>query len=158
MLIHYSIYRKKWLVSRCIKYVKIRWFCVEKVRIEALSGKIFNFNEITKITECTRVPVSRTWNFGTLIAGLHRAIKYPKSKLTSTEVSKIFIRGGTSEILGGTYKIRLRAVSGPGGGSSWNLAFCGPTNVLQRLQNIKCFWTKNPINLSSDFTKSEDHA
>jgi hypothetical protein len=27
-------------------------FCVEKVRIEALTGKIFNFNEITKITEC----------------------------------------------------------------------------------------------------------
>jgi hypothetical protein len=33
-----------------------------------------------------------------------------------------------------------------GGGSSWNLAFCGPNNVLQRLQNIKCFWKKNPIN------------
>ena len=40
----------------------------------------------------------------------------------------------------------LRAVRGPGGGSSWNLAFCGPKNVLQRLQNIKCFWKKNPIN------------
>ena len=26
-------------------HVKIRWFCVEKVRIEALNGKIFNFNE-----------------------------------------------------------------------------------------------------------------
>ena len=43
-------------------------------------------------------------------------------------------------------KIRLRAIRGPGGGSSWNLAFCGPKNVLQRLQNIKCFWKKNPIN------------
>ena len=31
-------------------------------------------------------------------------------------------------------------------GSSWNLAFCGPKNVLQRLQIIKCFWKKNPIN------------
>jgi hypothetical protein len=31
-------------------------------------------------------------------------------------------------------------------GSSWNLAFCGPKNVLQRLQNVKCFWKKNPIN------------
>ena len=31
-------------------------------------------------------------------------------------------------------------------GSSWNLACCGPKNVLQRLQNIKCFWKKNPIN------------
>jgi hypothetical protein len=31
-------------------------------------------------------------------------------------------------------------------GSSWNLAFCGPKNVLPRLQNIKCFWKKNPIN------------
>jgi hypothetical protein len=29
---------------------------------------------------------------------------------------------------------------------TWNLAFCGPKNVLQRLQNIKCFWKKNPIN------------
>jgi hypothetical protein len=28
-----------------------------KIKIEALKGKIFNFNEITKITECTRVPV-----------------------------------------------------------------------------------------------------
>ena len=44
-------------VSKCVKYVKIGWFCVEKVRIEALKGKIFNFNEITKITECTRAPV-----------------------------------------------------------------------------------------------------
>jgi hypothetical protein len=43
-------------------------------------------------------------------------------------------------------KNRLRAVRGPGGGSSWNLAFFGPKNVLQRLQNIKCFWKKNPIN------------
>ena len=43
-------------------------------------------------------------------------------------------------------KIRLRAKRGPGGGSSWNLAFCGPKNVLQRLQNIRCFWKKNPIN------------
>ena len=40
----------------------------------------------------------------------------------------------------------MRAVRGPGGGSSWNLAFCRPKNVLQRLQNIKCFWKKNPIN------------
>jgi hypothetical protein len=30
---------------------------IEKVRIEAQKGKIYNFNEITKITECTRVPV-----------------------------------------------------------------------------------------------------
>jgi hypothetical protein len=43
-------------------------------------------------------------------------------------------------------KIRLRAIRGPGSGSSWNLAFCGPKNVLQRLENIKCFWKKNPIN------------
>ena len=40
----------------------------------------------------------------------------------------------------------LRAIREPGGGSTWNLAFCGPKNVLQRLQNIKCFWKKNPIN------------
>ena len=33
------------VVFICVKYVKIRWFCVEKVRIEALKGKIFNFNE-----------------------------------------------------------------------------------------------------------------
>jgi hypothetical protein len=57
---YYSIYRKKWVVSKCVKYVKIRWFCIEKVRIEALKGKIFNINEITKITECTRVPVEQT--------------------------------------------------------------------------------------------------
>ena len=31
-------------------------------------------------------------------------------------------------------------------GISWNLVFCGPKNVLQRLQNIKCLWKKNPIN------------
>ena len=37
--------KKKWVVSKCVKYVKIRRFCVEKVRIEALKGKIFNFNE-----------------------------------------------------------------------------------------------------------------
>ena len=41
----------------CIKMCKIGGFCVE-VRIEALKGKIFNFNEITKITEYTRVPVT----------------------------------------------------------------------------------------------------
>jgi hypothetical protein len=35
---------EKWVVSKCVKYVKIRWFCLEKVRIEALKGKIFNFN------------------------------------------------------------------------------------------------------------------
>jgi hypothetical protein len=58
---YYSIYRKKWVVSKCVKYVKIRWFCVEKVRIEALKGEIFHFNEITKITECTRVPVVYAW-------------------------------------------------------------------------------------------------
>ena len=40
----------------------------------------------------------------------------------------------------------LRAVRGPGGRSSRNFAFCGPKNVLQRLQNSKCFWKKNPIN------------
>ena len=28
-----------------VKYLKIRWFCVEKVKIEALKGKTFNFNE-----------------------------------------------------------------------------------------------------------------
>ena len=37
--------RKKWVVSKFVKYFKIRWFCVEKVKIEALKGKIFNFNE-----------------------------------------------------------------------------------------------------------------
>ena len=42
-------------------------------------------------------------------------------------------------------KIRLRAIRGSGCGSSWNLAFCGPKNVLQRLEIIKCFWKKNPI-------------
>jgi hypothetical protein len=49
---------------------------------------------------------------------------------------------------------RLRAPVGPGQspagaklpGSSWNLAFCGPKKVLQRLQIIKWFWKKNPIN------------
>ena len=35
--------RKKWVVSKFVKYFKIRWFCVEKVKIEALKGKIFNF-------------------------------------------------------------------------------------------------------------------
>ena len=49
---------------------------------------------------------------------------------------------------------RLRGPVGPGQspagaklpGSSWNLAFCGPKKVLQRLQIIKWFWKKNPIN------------
>ena len=27
------------------KYFKIRWFCAEKVKIEALKGNIFNFND-----------------------------------------------------------------------------------------------------------------
>jgi hypothetical protein len=49
--------------------------------------------------------------------------------------------------IGGTYKIRLRAVRGPGDGSSWNLAFCGPKNVLQRLQNISVFERKIPFSL-----------
>ena len=31
-------------MSKFVKYFKIRWFCVE-VNIEALTGKIFNFNE-----------------------------------------------------------------------------------------------------------------
>jgi hypothetical protein len=31
------------------KYFKMRWFCVEKVKIEALKGKIFNFNENNEI-------------------------------------------------------------------------------------------------------------
>ena len=47
---------KKGCIKVC-KIVKIKWFCVEKVRIEALKRNIFNLNEITKITECTRVPV-----------------------------------------------------------------------------------------------------
>ena len=34
-----------WVVSKFVKYFKIRLFCVEKVKIEALKGKIFNFNE-----------------------------------------------------------------------------------------------------------------
>jgi hypothetical protein len=37
--------RKKNTIYKCVKYVKIMWFCVEKVRIEALKEKIFNFNE-----------------------------------------------------------------------------------------------------------------
>jgi hypothetical protein len=48
---------KYYSVSKCVKCIKCRWFCIEKVRIEAQKGKIYNFNEITKITECTRVPV-----------------------------------------------------------------------------------------------------
>ena len=32
-------------VSKFVKYFKIRWFFVEKVKIEALKGKMFNFNE-----------------------------------------------------------------------------------------------------------------
>ena len=33
------------------------WFCVGKVRIEALKGKYLILMKITKIIECTRVPV-----------------------------------------------------------------------------------------------------
>ena len=33
---------------------------MERVIIEALKGKIFSFNEIMKITECTRAPVVGT--------------------------------------------------------------------------------------------------
>jgi hypothetical protein len=43
VILYYS--KKKWVVSKFVKYFKIRWFCVEKVKIEALKGKIFNFNE-----------------------------------------------------------------------------------------------------------------
>jgi hypothetical protein len=45
MLWDIDLYYKKWVVSKFEKYVKIKRFCVEKVRIEALKGKIFNFNE-----------------------------------------------------------------------------------------------------------------
>ena len=48
---------KYYSVSKCVICIKCRWFCIEKVRIEAQKGKIYNFNEITKITECTRLPV-----------------------------------------------------------------------------------------------------
>jgi hypothetical protein len=53
-------------------------------------------------------------------------------------------------------QILLQVVRGPGGGSSWNLSLCRPKNVLQRLQNIKCFERKIPLtfSLSSDFTKT----
>jgi hypothetical protein len=45
----------------------------------------------------------------------------------------------------GLVKPRCGTVAwGPVCRSSWNLAFCGPKYVLQRLQNIKCFWKKNP--------------
>jgi hypothetical protein len=30
---------------RKVQRTKIRWFCIEKVKIEALKGKLFNFNE-----------------------------------------------------------------------------------------------------------------
>ena len=40
---------------------------------------------------------------------------------------------------------------GPGGGSSWNLAFCRPKNVLQRQQKIKCFERKIPLTLEFRF-------
>ena len=33
------------IISKFVKYFKIKWFCVEKVKIEALKGKIFNVNE-----------------------------------------------------------------------------------------------------------------
>jgi hypothetical protein len=70
--------------------------------------------------------------------------------MTKTRGFKVFfIIGGTSKILGRGSGARLGAVRGPRGDSlrsSWNLAFCGPKNVLQRLQNIKCFWKKNTIN------------
>jgi hypothetical protein len=46
---YYGLYQK------CVKYVKIKWFCIEKVRVEALKGKIFNFkenNENHSVPEC----------------------------------------------------------------------------------------------------------
>ena len=44
-LVDIIVFIKKIVVSKCVKYVKIRWFCAEKVIIEALKGKTFNFNE-----------------------------------------------------------------------------------------------------------------
>jgi hypothetical protein len=57
-------------VSKCVKYVKIRWFCVEKVRIEALKGKIFNFNE----NKCAQVPKCLCYNVMTLWLAIYRSI------------------------------------------------------------------------------------
>ena len=53
-------------VSKFVKYFKIRWFCVEKVKIEALKGKIFNFNENNEHhkvypSACVSVSVSAIW-------------------------------------------------------------------------------------------------
>jgi hypothetical protein len=53
---------------------------------------------------------------------------------------------------------RLRVVRGPGGGSSWNPALCRPKNVLQRLQNIKCFERKIRLTFSLEFRFHQDHA
>ena len=53
-----------------IKNVKIRWFCAEKVRIEALKGKIFNFNENNEnqcVPECL-------WRRGVLDTALYDKI------------------------------------------------------------------------------------
>jgi hypothetical protein len=36
---------KYYSVSKCVKCIKCRWFCIETVRIEAQKGKIYNFNE-----------------------------------------------------------------------------------------------------------------
>jgi hypothetical protein len=41
----YLIRFEKLVVSKFVKYFKIRWFCEEKVKIKALKGKLFNFNE-----------------------------------------------------------------------------------------------------------------
>ena len=62
---------KKWIVSKCVKYVIIRCFCVEKVRIEALKRKIFNLNENNENhkvypSACASTIKMCVWNVGGL--------------------------------------------------------------------------------------------
>jgi hypothetical protein len=46
---NFEVFYKFWYNPFFLDYknhlIKIRWFCVEKVNIEALKGKLFNFNE-----------------------------------------------------------------------------------------------------------------
>ena len=50
-------FKGKYTTHFFYKYYNIDSAYVEKVRIEALKGKICNFNELMKITKCTRAPV-----------------------------------------------------------------------------------------------------
>jgi hypothetical protein len=61
--------------------IKIRWFCVEKVKIESLKGKIFNFNENNENHKCVKYHRSCYKSY----TGKHNLTRYSHETVSKQE-------------------------------------------------------------------------